>query len=59
MTLPRANGESLVSTKENTRFHGYGLKNVAHILQKYQGDFYWAYSEEEKSFTVTVMLKEK
>lgn len=56
---PLAEGEKLISTKENPRFHGHGLKSVAKTLKKYQGDFYWKYMEEDKIFAVTVMLKEE
>lgn len=57
-TPPMAQGKTLLSTKENARFHGHGLKNVAKALKKYQGDFYWAYNGEAHTFTVTVMIKE-
>lgn len=31
---PQAQGEQLLSTKENPRFHGYGLKSVAKAVKK-------------------------
>lgn len=55
---PLSQGRKLMTTKENTRFHGHGLKNVAKTLEKYQGDYQWSYSEEDHTFTVTVMIKE-
>ncbi len=56
---PNAQGEKLLSTKKDSKFHGYGLKSVIQTLRKYKGDFYWTYSDEDQVFTATVMLKAK
>ena len=54
---PRAQGEKLLSTKENPRFHGYGLKSVAKAVKKYYGDQYWSYDPDNQIFTMTVILQ--
>ncbi len=54
---PRAQGEKLLSTKENPRFHGYGLKSVAKAVKKYSGDQYWEFDRENLTFTMTVILQ--
>lgn len=57
-TAPHANGEKLLTTKNEYKLHGYGLKSVTQTLAKYQGDFYWTYDQEKRIFSATVMLKE-
>lgn len=54
---PQAQGEKLLSTKENPRFHGYGLKSVAKTVKKYHGDQYWSYDPDNQIFTMTVILE--
>lgn len=54
---PQAQGEQLLSTKENPRFHGYGLKSVAKAVKKYHGDQYWSYDPDNQIFTMTVILQ--
>lgn len=54
---PQAQGERLLSTKENPRFHGYGLKSVAKTVKKYHGDQYWSYDTDNHIFTMTAILE--
>lgn len=54
---PQAQGEKLLSTKENPRFHGYGLKSVAKTVKKYHGDQYWSYDPDNHIFTMTAILQ--
>ena len=54
---PQAQGEQLLSTKENPRFHGYGLKSVAKAVKKYHGDQFWSYDPDNQIFTMTVILQ--
>lgn len=55
--LPQAQGERLLSTKENPRFHGYGLKSVAKAVKKHHGDQYWSYDPDNHIFTMTAILQ--
>ncbi len=57
-TPPKQSGNRLISTKHDNGMHGFGLKSVKKTICKYQGDFEWCYDEKERSFTVTVMLRE-
>ena len=57
-TAPHTDGDALISSKKNKEFHGYGLKSVAQVLQKYQGDFDWNYDWETNQFTVTAMMED-
>lgn len=56
-TSPHSQGEKLLSTKENPRFHGYGLKSVARAVKKYHGDQYWSFDPDNCMFTMTVILQ--
>jgi sensor histidine kinase regulating citrate/malate metabolism len=58
-TAPVLRGGRLVTTKEDGRFHGFGLKNVSKTLKKYQGDFDWEYNSESNRFITTVMIRQK
>lgn len=53
---PHTEGDSLISSKKNKEYHGFGLKSVAQVLQKYQGDFDWNYDSVTSQFTVTAMI---
>lgn len=57
-TPPKQSGNRLISTKQDNGMHGFGLKSVKKTISKYQGDYEWNYDEKERSFTVTVMLRE-
>lgn len=53
---PRCKGRRLISTKEDRRIHGFGLKSVESTLEKYQGDFKWHYDPGPARFTATAIL---
>lgn len=56
-TRPKTNKGRLVTTKPDSRLHGYGLKSVANTLKKYDGDSDWDYDEEKHEFITTLMIK--
>lgn len=56
---PKAVGGALVTSKLNPALHGFGLKSVKQALKNYEGDFDWAYDDQQQIFTVTVMLGSK
>lgn len=53
---PRAYGGKLVTTKDDYRLHGFGLRSVARTLTKYDGDYDWDYIPSEHLFITTVMI---
>lgn len=57
-TPPKERAGKLITSKPNYEHHGYGLKSVRKTLKKYDGDFEWNYDETERTFTVTVMVRE-
>lgn len=46
-----------VSQKKNKLKHGYGLKSVAHIIHKYNGDMKMYFDDEKMTFHTIIMLK--
>ena len=46
---------TLISTKSNIAFHGYGMQIVNDIALKYDGNFSW--EMEENRFIATILLK--
>lgn len=46
-----------VTTKENHRLHGFGLKSVKKAIKKYNGDLALEYDNTKKSIVVTVMIE--
>lgn len=48
--------ENLETTKKNKNAHGYGLKNVKEIVEKYQGNL--QIKQTEGKFIVSIILKE-
>jgi hypothetical protein len=49
-------GGQLVTSKDDKKLHGFGLKSVAKTLKRYNGDFSWEYNELYHEFIVTVMI---
>lgn len=47
------NGE-LVSSKADSKSHGFGLKSMKKTVAKYNGFYEWKYDEEKKEFTTTI-----
>lgn len=45
------------SAKSDKHFHGYGLKSIRRIAQKYNGLLNYAYSDEKQEFRVVVMIE--
>lgn len=55
-TPPKARNNTLMTSKIDTHLHGFGLKSVSKTLKKYQGDFEWEYDQNNRIFTLTVMI---
>ena len=55
-TPPVFSDKELLTTKENKRQHGLGIKSVKKVLKKYGGDFEWKYDNTDKVFTAVLMI---
>ena len=51
-TVPRIKDGELFTSKKDKILHGYGLKSVKRIVQKYDGVF--SFSVEEETFKVKI-----
>ena len=58
-TAPATIGNRLLTSKEDRKLHGFGLKSVRNTLKKYSGDFDWEYDAENHVFTITAMVGKK
>ncbi len=54
--MPLTHGEKLVTSKPDSKLHGFGLKSVAKTLKKYKGDYSWEYDQTKHEFVVTAMI---
>ena len=55
-SAPMIQGGKLITSKDDKKLHGFGLKSVAKTLKRYNGDFNWEYNELYHEFIVTVMI---
>ena len=51
---PHAIGQDLITTKENTGFHGLGIQSIKRVVKKYHGNFDWKYDDINKEFTIYI-----
>lgn len=52
-----AGDKKLISRKKNKLRHGYGIKSITRIVEKYHGDIQMYYDEETNSFHTVLTLK--
>ncbi len=55
---PIIQNNSLLTSKKDKMLHGYGIKSIKNIVNKYNGNYEWSYDSNEKEFTTTVVFKE-
>ena len=53
---PKSLNNTLLTTKNDKKIHGIGIKSVTKTLKKYNGDYDWRYDSQNKSFTSIIML---
>lgn len=52
-----ANADAIIPTsKKDKKYHGFGLKSVQNVVDKYNGSIKYNYDEESNTFTVTILL---
>ena len=55
-TAPNTVKGKLITTKKDKKNHGYGIKIIENIVDKYDGICTWHFDEEEKQFTITIAI---
>ena len=51
--------KNLITTKQNKKLHGVGLKSVTKTLKQYGGELEWEYNSDKREFVATVILLNK
>lgn len=52
-----ARGHRLVSSKQNKRNHGYGMKSIQRVVTKYHGNSQFHFEPENSTFHTVIILK--
>lgn len=55
-TAPKSSKDTLLTTKNDKKIHGVGLKSVAKVLKNYDGHYDWKYDFQSHKFTSIVTL---
>ncbi len=55
-TAPKSLNNTLLTTKNDKKIHGIGIKSIIKTLKKYNGDYDWRYDSQNKTFTSIIML---
>ena len=53
----RKNNKRLTTTKKNKLRHGYGMKSIQRVVDKYEGDSRFYFDEENYTFHTILILK--
>lgn len=53
---PIVKGGKLITTKGRKEYHGYGVRIMESIIEKYDGDIEWEYNNEKNIFSVLIMI---
>lgn len=59
LKTPFSKGSILKSTKSNTFCHGFGLKSIARIVEKYNGNSEYYYTDDTHIFHSIIILQNK
>lgn len=54
---PQKIGKTYITTKNDSHFHGIGLKSISRIVKKYSGNLESIYNKDNKTFHTSVLLK--
>jgi sensor histidine kinase regulating citrate/malate metabolism len=53
---PKQDGEQLITTKKDMAYHGYGIKSIEKIVNKYNGICQWDYDDNIKEFHFNILF---
>lgn len=56
-TAPNIKNGKLITTKKKSAPHGYGIKSIKRIADKYDGDVSFDYETETKTFQIRIILR--
>lgn len=50
------NGKMMTTKKDSHRKHGYGMKSIEKVVNKYNGSFVNRYDDEKREFSISIIL---
>lgn len=53
---PKTKNSKLLSTKNDSEYHGIGTKNIERIVKKYNGETEWIYDEKQNIFQIIIIF---
>ena len=53
---PNIKNGKLITTKKKSAPHGYGIKSIKRIADKYDGDVSFDYDKEKQLFSIRIVL---
>jgi sensor histidine kinase regulating citrate/malate metabolism len=56
-TAPNIKNGKLITTKKKSAPHGYGIKSIKRIADKYDGDVSFDYDNETQLFQIRIVIK--
>lgn len=56
---PNSEKGKLITTKRNKDVHGFGIKSIRKIVNKYGGEFQWEYNNQSKQFKLIILLPDE
>ena len=54
---PNSIDVELISSKNDKKSHGFGMKSIKKTIKKYKGSLDWEYDQQLKEFTTTIIIK--
>lgn len=54
--VPVIQGDELITSKDNSNDHGYGMKSVKKTIRKYNGQFLYFYNNDESRFVTNISI---
>lgn len=53
---PIVKGKKIITTKLRKEHHGYGIRIMQSIIEKYDGDIKWEYNNKKNIFSILIMI---
>lgn len=57
ISVPTIKNSKLITTKNGSSIHGYGINSIKRVVKKYDGNMSFDYDENDNSFLVKIILK--
>lgn len=51
--------DKLITTKKDTKLHGFGVLSIKNVVKKYKGTYEWAFDKDNREFIVNIIFCQK